>query len=128
MSNQAASNNNNSPAAAASVESKKEEKKEVIMVEINASDFDLEAYIHNYSGHTKISRLLFIAEHCKALENDAYKMAIDELKKTMNTALYKSVTEKVGDKLGPGYVTDQSWIDSVDKKAAQLQERLEMEL
>jgi len=43
-------------------------------------------------------------------------MAIDELKKTMNVALYKSVVEKVGDRLGPSYQLDQSWMDATDKK------------
>jgi hypothetical protein len=47
MSNQqAAANNNNQPAQ----QEKKEEKKEIIMVNINPSEFDLEAYINNYSG------------------------------------------------------------------------------
>lgn len=48
-------------------------------------EFDLESYISNYTGHTKIDRLIFIAEHCKELELESYKMAIDELKKTTNT-------------------------------------------
>jgi COP9 signalosome complex subunit 1 len=123
MSNQqAAANNNNQPAQ----QEKKEEKKEIIMVNINPSEFDLEAYINNYSGHTKIARLLFIAEHCKALETDALKMAIEELKKSNNSTLYKQIMEKVAsDKLG---AFDQAWMDAVDKKAAQQQERLEMEL
>lgn len=106
----------------------KEEKKEVIQVVINPEDFDLEAYINNYSGHTKIARLLFVAEHCKQLELDCYKYAIDELKKTMNTGLLRSVFEKVGDKLGATYRLDQALLDSIDKKAAQQQEKLELEL
>lgn len=106
----------------------KEEKKEVIQVVINPEDFDLEAYINNYSGHTKVARLLFVAEHCKQLELDCYKYAIDELKKTMNTGLLKSVFEKVGDKLGATYRLDQALLDSIDKKAAQQQEKLELEL
>jgi COP9 signalosome complex subunit 1 len=95
---------------------------------ISSKEFDLESYISNYTGHTKIDRLVFVAEHCKELELDAYRMAIDELKRTTNTILYKQITEKVGDRLGPAYRTDQAWIDSVDKKAQQQLERLEMDL
>eukprot|EP01111_Echinosteliopsis_oligospora_P002599 TRINITY_DN138_c0_g1_i2.p1 TRINITY_DN138_c0_g1~~TRINITY_DN138_c0_g1_i2.p1 ORF type:complete len:494 (-),score=153.65 TRINITY_DN138_c0_g1_i2:105-1424(-) len=92
-------------------------------------EFDLESYISNYSGHTKIARLVFIAEHNKNVELDAYRMAIDTLKSTTyNTGLYKTVAERVGDRLGPSYKLDQAWIDSTDKKAVQQLERLEIDL
>jgi len=121
---QAAAANNNLPGDAAKKDDK--EKKEIVQVQINPEDFDLEAYINNYSGHTKIARLIFIAEHCKSLEKDAYRTAIEELKRTMNTSLYRSLHEKVGERLG--FPLDTQWIDSTDKKAAAQQERLELEL
>ena len=42
-----------------------------------------QAYIGNYTGHTKIDRLLFVAERGKGtpLELEALKIAHDELKK-----------------------------------------------
>jgi COP9 signalosome complex subunit 1 len=66
-------------------------------------------------------------------------MAIEELKKSNNSTLYKQIMEKVAsDKLGNAIndatflfslgSLDQAWMDAVDKKAAQQQERLEMEL
>lgn len=105
---------------------KKEEKKEVLQVQINPEDFDLEVYVNNYSAHTKIGRLIFIAEHCKTLEKDSYRMAIDELKKTANTSLYRSLLDKVGERLG--FPLDYQWIESTDKKSSAQQERLELEL
>ena len=93
-----------------------------------SKEFDLENYISNYSGHTKIDRLIFIAEHSKHLELEAFKLAIDELKKTTNTTTYKQVTEKVGDKLGTAHRTDQAWMDNVDKRAAQQFDKLEQDL
>jgi COP9 signalosome complex subunit 1 len=107
---------------------KKEDKKEVIQVQLSPGEFELEAYITNYAGHTKIARLLFVTEHCKSLEADSLKLAIDLLKKTTNTLLYKNVTEKVGMTLGSGYAIDQSWIDGTEKKAIQQQEKLEADL
>ncbi len=91
-------------------------------------DFDLDTYLSNYSGHTKILRAIFIAEHAKDLEAEAYRVALDELKKTQNTVLYKEIADKANDKIGPAFARDQSWMDSVDKKAQQQLERLELEL
>lgn len=107
---------------------KKEDKKEIIQVQLSPGEFELEAYINNYAGHTKIARLLFVAEHCKSLEADSLKLSIELLKKTTNTLLYKNVTEKVGMTLGSSYAIDQSWIDGTEKKAIQQQEKLEADL
>ena len=52
---------------------------------ISPQHFDLEAYINKYTGHTKIVRLIFIAEKSESLRNDAYKLALDEIKHTSNT-------------------------------------------
>jgi len=121
------SNNNNAAAAAASEkatvgDTKKEDKREIVMVTINPEDFDLENYSNNFAGHTKIQRLIFIGEHCKALEKDAFKGAGEELKKTYNTTMYTAVAEKL--QTPP----DLSWVDATNKKSAQQQERLELEL
>lgn len=42
----------------------------------------MQAYISNYTSHTKVYRLLFIAErnHGKPLELEALKLAADEVK------------------------------------------------
>jgi COP9 signalosome complex subunit 1 len=95
---------------------------------ISYKDYDVDSYLANYSGHTKITRALFIAEHIKELETTSLRLAVDELKKTPNTQLYKEILEKVAEKLGPTYAKDQGWVDSVDKKAQQQVERLELEL
>lgn len=131
----AAANNNNTPVGDVGRDrdgtnsSVPKEKKEIIQVVIKPEEFDLEAYANNYTGHTKIARLLFIAEHCKQLEVEAYKMATQELKKTMNSGLLKSVIEKLGDRVSLLTLgVDQAFLDSIDKKAVQTQERLELEL
>jgi COP9 signalosome complex subunit 1 len=103
-------------------------KEEPIPQVVPSKYFDLDQYISNYTGNTKIMRLIFIAERSKKHEIEAYKLAIDELKKTQNTALYLKLFEKLGDKLGPGYTLDNSWVDNVEKKAQQQKERLELDL
>jgi len=52
-------------------------------------------------------------------------MAIDELKQTKNTNLYRKIYEKIGDKLSPPYTYDSAWADSVDKKAQSASDELE---
>ncbi|CAI5493350.1 unnamed protein product [Closterium sp. Naga37s-1] len=94
---------------------------------------DLESYAANYSGHTRIVRLRFIAERCAAIvqtamELEALRMAADELKRGENSAAYKEVVAKIAGRLGPKYELDQEWVDSVERRAVQKQEKLEMEL
>jgi COP9 signalosome complex subunit 1 len=91
-------------------------------------DFDLEGYLSNYSGHTKIFRAIFIAERSKDLELEATRIALEEIKKTHNTALYREVVDKAIEKHGGLFTKDQAWIDSVEKKAQQQNDRLEQEL
>ncbi|KAJ7544309.1 hypothetical protein O6H91_09G073400 [Diphasiastrum complanatum] len=91
---------------------------------------DVDAYASLYTGRTRIVRLFFIADHTKSpsLELDALRMAFKEIKKGENTALFKEVVEKIGERLGPSFLLEQDWIDSVDRRAAQRLEKLEMEL
>ena len=91
---------------------------------------DVENYASLYTGHTKIARLHFMADHCNSrnLELEALRMSLDEIKKGDNTMLFKECVEKINGRLGPGYGLDQEWIDTVERRAAQRQEKLEMEL
>jgi COP9 signalosome complex subunit 1 len=104
------------------------QKEEPIVQVTPSKDFDLEAYISNYSGHTKIARLIFIAERSKKHEVDALRLAVTEIKNTSNTSLYRRLMEKVGDKLGTGFTHDQAWEASTEKKAIQTKEKLELDL
>ncbi|GKF40284.1 COP9 signalosome complex subunit 1, partial [Tanacetum coccineum] len=54
---------------------------------ISSDHLDIESYASLYSGRTKISRLMFIAEKLgsESAALDAYRMAYDEIKKGENT-------------------------------------------
>ncbi|RZC72896.1 hypothetical protein C5167_048371 [Papaver somniferum] len=88
---------------------------------------DVEVYAGLYSGRTKITRLMFVADRCgnQVMNLDALRMAYDEIKKGENTNLFKEVVEKIDGKLGSEYCLDQSWVDSVDRKAEVRKEKLE---
>eukprot|EP00245_Coleochaete_scutata_P005782 TRINITY_DN19649_c0_g1_i1.p1 TRINITY_DN19649_c0_g1~~TRINITY_DN19649_c0_g1_i1.p1 ORF type:complete len:435 (-),score=92.43 TRINITY_DN19649_c0_g1_i1:295-1599(-) len=92
--------------------------------------FDLETYASNYTGHTKITRLRFIAERCnnRSMELEALRMALDEIRKGDNTFVYLETVEKVYGKLGPEYQLDQDWVDATDRRVTQRHEKLEGEL
>ncbi|GAB4814501.1 hypothetical protein N2152v2_001547 [Parachlorella kessleri] len=92
--------------------------------------FDLEAYAATYNGHAKIDRLIFIADKIQgtARELEALKMAAAELKKTEMTAKYLEVSNKLQARAGLNFAPDMDWVDAVDRRALQRQERLETEL
>lgn len=65
---------------------------------------------------------------CRALELDAYRLAIDALKCGMDTDTYKKVSQRVGMRLGEKYAYDHAWVENVEKRVAQVKERLENDL
>ncbi|XP_062090253.1 COP9 signalosome complex subunit 1 [Humulus lupulus] len=98
---------------------------------ISGEQLDIEAYASLYTGRTKITRLLFIAEHCQnnqAMQLEALRMAYDEIKKGENTQLFREVVQKIDGRLGPDYSMDSAWCDTVDRRAEQKKEKLENEL
>lgn len=63
---------------------------------VENATLDLEAYSSQYSGLTKVQRVLFVAERAPALRVDALRMCLQELvTKTMNTVLYQDVSSVV---------------------------------
>ncbi|KAJ3089637.1 cop9 signalosome complex subunit [Quaeritorhiza haematococci] len=94
---------------------------------------DLDAYISNYTGHTKIERLIFIAERCPTLQVDAYKLALAEIKNTLNTTKYITVVNRLNEALnarnmGGQVPVDQAWVETTQKLARAKTEKLEAEL
>lgn len=97
---------------------------------VSAEQLDVEAYAAQYTGRTRLARLLFIAERCgvEAVELEALRMAYDEVKRGEDTMFHREVTNKINGRLGPKYALDQAWTDSVNRRAEQRKEKLESEL
>nr|KAJ0214771.1 hypothetical protein LSAT_V11C400171500 [Lactuca sativa] len=97
---------------------------------ISGEQLDIEAYAALYTGRTKISRLIFIADKCGnvSMQLEALRMAYDEIKKGENTQLFREVVQKIDGRLGPNYSSDSGWMDAVDRRADQRKEKLENEL
>ncbi|KAF9401940.1 COP9 signalosome complex subunit 1 [Mortierella sp. AD011] len=117
-------------------------KRFVKVVEVDVpNNLDLDAYIANYKGHTKVNRLEFIADRCPSLQVDALKLAITELRNasTLNIPRYANLVKKLNEavKFGaPGSANvssdllnvDKAWADSQLQKAKQQTDLLEGEL
>ena len=98
---------------------------------ISGEQLDVEAYASCYSGRTKIMRLLFIASNSDdnpTMQLEALRMAYDEIKKGVDSQLFKEAAQKIDGRLGPNYGMDTSWIEAVERRAEQRKEKLENEL
>ncbi|PKA46544.1 COP9 signalosome complex subunit 1 [Apostasia shenzhenica] len=98
---------------------------------MSGDQMDIEAYAALYTGRTKVTRLLFIAERCggnKSMQFEAFRMAYDEIKKGEDSHLYREVSQKIGGMLGSKYAFDPAWAEAVDRRAEQRKEKLENEL
>jgi len=94
-----------------------EQAEPAIIVRVEGK-FDLEAYISQYSGHTKIARILFIIKRCPELVEEALPMVINELKQGEDTTQYQKVLEMYGPQLESlGLSLDQGWISSLEKQS-----------
>ncbi|KAL1498555.1 hypothetical protein AB1Y20_013874 [Prymnesium parvum] len=87
-----------------------------------APSLDVETYISNYSGVTRLKRLAFIAAKSTALKADALRMALEEVKRTTNTSLY---LELAGLAEPAGAAREDAWVEEVDRRAAHTLEKLE---
>ncbi|KAH8549334.1 26S proteasome subunit RPN7-domain-containing protein [Umbelopsis sp. PMI_123] len=108
------------------------DKSAVLTVEAPVN-LDLESYIANYRGHTKVSRACFIAERCPALEVEAYKIALVETQtNSLDTQKYEHIITRLNAALKarnePELPVDKEWIQTTQKQAKATAEKLEAEL
>ena len=87
---------------------------------------NIDEYIAEYSGHTRLRRLIHIASLCPALSSKALNIALNEVKKTINIALYKEIVQAINNVNISGYKKasieiDQTWVVASE---VQFKERL----
>lgn len=56
---------------------------------------DIETFTSSYHGMAKLSRLMFIADHCPSLRIETLKMAIVAVQETYNVTLYQLLHRKL---------------------------------
>ena len=63
---------------------------------LNAIFFqDLEAYSTQYKGLARLSRLVYIADHCPPLRVEALRLALTHVMTTYNTGMYQQLHKKL---------------------------------
>ncbi|KAF3915147.1 hypothetical protein ABW20_dc0103232 [Dactylellina cionopaga] len=92
--------------------------------------FDLEQYIGNYSGRMKVTRLMFIGNHCPPLAQEALKTAINIIKADKDVRLYRQAIQalQVYSPNDPDSKLDEEWIEKTTREVKQKTDRLEAEL
>jgi hypothetical protein len=61
-------------------------------VNISSTNFELETITTSYTGLMRIYRLLYIADHCSSLRNEALITSLKYIQETHFVSLYKQVT------------------------------------
>jgi COP9 signalosome complex subunit 1 len=97
---------------------------------LSGDQFDVEAYAAQYTGRTRVARLLFIADKSPSeqMQLDALRLAYEASLKGEDTALHRDVTAKIAGRLGPRYALDQAWSDALDRRSLVRKEKLDSEL
>lgn len=108
-----------------------EEKKPEIEV-VTTAALDLDSFLANYQGQTRIARLEFIGDYCPPLRIEAYKCCLRELQNTLNTEKYLLMAKKLNEALtaagAPSIQPDTEWVGKTNRSAVQRQEKLDSEL
>lgn len=94
---------------------------EVQVQVVENHQFNLQRYINQYRGVTRVRRLLWIGQHTRgALQIEAFRSAIDETKRGLNYPMYEHcvryAVEALGSKLGDQYLLDNSWVDAIRRQ------------
>ena len=95
-----------------------------------APRFDLEQYIANYKGKTRLYRLLHIGKHSAYLSTDALKAAALEAKTGKDVALYEKIVQTL-QSVAPNEqeaVLDKDWVDKTTREVKAETTRMELEL
>jgi COP9 signalosome complex subunit 1 len=99
-----------------------------IMSAVDFSSFDLEKYISEYNGYTKITRLLFIIDKVPGLRDQAQQLLIQEFKNGCNTTSYINFTQSLDESSRKSLEVEESWIYTVSQQNDRQLELLENEL
>ncbi|KAF2264344.1 COP9 signalosome-like protein complex subunit 1 [Lojkania enalia] len=92
--------------------------------------FDLESYISNYDGATRIERLHHIGSTSTYLAVDAYRTAIAEAKRGKSVKLYLTLVEEFANIApnDPLALVDTAWAERKTREVKEEQDKLEHEL
>ncbi|KAF2691673.1 PCI-domain-containing protein [Lentithecium fluviatile CBS 122367] len=106
------------------------QRQEDAIVVTDPPKFDLEPYISNYEGYTRLDRLHHIGSHSTYLAADAYRAAIAEARQGQNVQLLLTLQEEFA-QIAPGDPAaniDTAWAEEKTRKVRAELDKLEHEL
>ncbi|KAI9836349.1 MAG: hypothetical protein M1838_005075 [Thelocarpon superellum] len=92
--------------------------------------FDLDAYIANYTGRTRLDRLFLIGCTCPPLALEALKVAVVEATEGKDVAVYQKIVETIRQMApnDPDAKPNLDWVERMEKQVKAETDRLEFEL
>lgn len=74
-------------------EENENQEEEAVIVE--NSNLDLDSLVSSYTGLSRLYRLMFIADRCPGLREEALRLALTHVQTTCNVALYNKIHQKL---------------------------------
>ncbi|KAJ1431017.1 26S proteasome subunit RPN7-domain-containing protein [Ochromonadaceae sp. CCMP2298] len=97
-------------------------------IEFDQSTFDIESYIDDYQGYTKLSRLIFMVENIPALHASAATLLFQELKRGINIGLYLKTWASLNEALQNEIGYDEAWLTATKANAERTLSYLDADL
>lgn len=101
-----------------------------MLIASDAPKFDLESYLSNYDGITRLDRLILIGTSSKPLASDALKAALAEAKQGANVRRFLDIISYLQQSASADVAAadDPAWVEKTRKIVDKETERLESEL
>ncbi|KAF2867964.1 26S proteasome subunit RPN7-domain-containing protein [Massariosphaeria phaeospora] len=101
-----------------------------ILIVKDPPKFDLDSYISNYEGFTRLDRLHYIGSSSIYLAVEAYRSAITEAKRGKNVELYQTLVKELAtiSPSDPAAFPDEAWVEKKTRDVKEELDRLDHEL
>ncbi|CAF2671394.1 unnamed protein product [Rotaria sp. Silwood2] len=98
-------------------------------IDISSTNFELETITSSYTGLVRIYRLLYVADHCPTLRNDALLTSFKYIQETHFISLYKQILDEIKKQNIPlPNDFDATWYERTQRSYAHKLEKLDTDL
>ncbi|CAF1241396.1 unnamed protein product [Rotaria sp. Silwood1] len=98
-------------------------------VDISSTNFELETITSSYTGLMRIYRLLYVADHCPMLRNDALLTSFKYIQETHFISLYKQILDEIKKQNIPlPNDFDAAWYERTQRNYVHKLEKLDTDL
>ncbi|CAF3359543.1 unnamed protein product [Rotaria socialis] len=98
-------------------------------VNISSTNFELDTITSTYTGLIRIYRLLYVADHCLSLRNEALLASLKYIQETHFISLYKQIVDELKKQNVPlSNDFDPSWLEKTQRNYTHKLEKLDNDL